>query len=164
MLGPIIGGSYTPWSQQKGQTLWWRACSDCTSEGSYSDPLCFQRVTSLHLFMSQPIHIQYLVQLMPTKCSSIPNLIYCQQTYCIHKLMQWCDYVDVTPLTGHSVREPRVNCKGVIEPTLNSQRNSQGKRMKWNQSSQVNIENIELTLISGLHILWLFLLLQFENT
>lgn len=72
----------------------WRSCTDWTSEGGYSDFLFLQSFTSLYIFVSQPIHLQYMLQLTKTKHADFQSQNISKKPELIHEEMEWCDQVE----------------------------------------------------------------------
>lgn len=85
-----------------------KSLNECRSEGGYSDGLCWERVTGWHLSSSQPIHLNDVLQLTLTKASffkknlNLSNKTRFELSKRIKK-MKWCDEVNVTPSSWHSV-------------------------------------------------------------
>lgn len=88
------------WTQNKGRNSWWRSCTDCTSGVGYFDCLCLQKVTNLHLFTSQLIHLPYVLQLTTTEDSSFQMFYIANKTDWRCKNMEWCDDFNATPPSG----------------------------------------------------------------
>lgn len=94
--------SPTPFfTQHIDRNLWSSACTDYTSEGDYSDFLCVQRTTSLHLLRSHPIHP---LQITTRKDSPLQNFYIApphKKKDWTRKKMKWCNHTNMTPPSGH---------------------------------------------------------------
>lgn len=60
-----------------------------------------QKSASLHLFISQSLHLQNVLHFTTTKHTSAQNIHFTNKTDWSRKIMQWWDYFNVTPPSGN---------------------------------------------------------------